>query len=80
MPGLDTTAIRIAGDHCYSAVREKAPFFKGGKLFRPAIALILSRGGAAWKNAGILCNIYPRISRNLKEFPSSAIRVDGREP
>ena len=49
VPGLDTTAIRIARDRCYSAtVREKA-FFKGGKLFRPAIALILSRGGAAWK-------------------------------
>jgi len=47
VPGLDTTAIRIARDRCYSAtVREKAFFFKGGKFFRHAIALIPRRGGA----------------------------------
>jgi len=80
VPGLDTTAIRIARDRCYSAtVREKA-LFRGGKPFRHAIALILSRGGAAWKNAGILYNTCSRISRNLMEFRSSAIRVDGHEP
>jgi hypothetical protein len=55
-------------------------FFKGGKLFRHAIALIPSRRGAAWKNAGILYNMCSRISRNLKEFRSSAIRVGGHEP
>jgi hypothetical protein len=53
----------------------RRPFFKGGKLFRHAIALILSRGGAAWKNAKILYNTCSRIFRNLKEFRSGAIRV-----
>ena len=78
VPGLDTTAIRITRDRCYSAtVRE--PFFKGGKLFRHAIALILSRGDA-WKNAGILYKTCSRISCNLKEFPPGAIRVGGHEP
>ena len=80
VPGLDTTAIRIARDRCYSAtVREKA-LFRGGKPFRHAIALIPSRGGATWKNAGILYNTCSRISRNLKEFRSGAIRVGGHEP
>jgi hypothetical protein len=55
-------------------------FFKGGKLFRHAMALILSQRGAAWKNAGILCTTYPRISRNLKEFRSGAISVRDQEP
>jgi hypothetical protein len=32
--------------------RSRAGFFVGGKLFRPAIALLLP-AGAAWKDAGI---------------------------
>jgi hypothetical protein len=39
-----------------------------------------SRGDAAWKNAGIPYNTCSRISRNLKEFRSGAIRVDRHEP
>jgi len=80
VPGLDTTAIRITRDRCYIATVRERPFFKGGKLFRQAIALILSWGGAAWKNAGILYNTCYRISRNLKEFRSGAIRVGDQEP
>jgi hypothetical protein len=52
VPGLDTTPIRIGRDRCYSATAREQAFFVGGKLFRPAIALLLP-AGAAWKDAGI---------------------------
>jgi hypothetical protein len=53
VPGLDTTAIRIARGHCYSATVRENALFRGGKPFRH-VALILSRGRRRWKNAAIL--------------------------
>src|SRR5450432_3076228 len=60
VPGLDTTAIRIARDRCYSApVREKVFFFKGGKFFRRA-----SRLSQAWAPPGkTQGNLYNTCSR-----------------
>jgi hypothetical protein len=53
VPGLDTTAIRIARDHCYSAtVREKA-LFRGGKV-SCQVALIRSGGGALEKRSDFI--------------------------
>jgi hypothetical protein len=79
VPGLDTTAIRSRGTVVTAPPFARRPFFKGGKLFRPAIALILSREAPPGKSAGILYNTYSRISRNLKEFRSGAIRVGDQE-
>jgi hypothetical protein len=71
VPGLDTTAIRIARDRCYSATFREKAFFKGGKI---------RTRGATWKDWEFLYNTYSRISRNLKEFRSGAIRVGGHGP
>jgi hypothetical protein len=44
VPGLDTTAIRIA-PAVVTAPFARRPFFKGGRLFRHAVALILAKPG-----------------------------------
>jgi hypothetical protein len=72
VPGLDTTVIRTARDRCYSAAVREKPFCKGGKLFR--------HEAPPGKNAEILYNMCSRISRDLKEFRSGAIRLGGQEP
>jgi hypothetical protein len=77
VPGLDTTAIRIALDRCYSAIVHE-------NVLSMAVnsSTTSSRefeAGAAWKVAGILCNTCSGISCNLKETP---LRCDqgGRSP
>jgi hypothetical protein len=47
VPGLDTPAIRIASDRCYSAIVREKVSCQGGKLFRhtePSRASSAGRG------------------------------------